>query len=231
VESLGTRDFLHELLYAILGRQGRLTLSSAEKLFRARVFVERDGWPKTLRDYTSPPNDLAAQGRMNPAGISFFYGALDAGTAAVEVYDGSPFAAVATFRPLRALELIDLTDAMIPSPFDESISLKEHRQTVFLNRFTEEIARPIVRDIRVHQDYVPTQAVTEYIRFRSRSRLDGIAFSSARVKGTNVVIFAQQDQCLGGNDPATMLGPTGEVQFFTYGPPTVSSLGPNTLTP
>ena len=67
--------------------------------------------------------------------------------------------------------------------------------------------------------------MTEYIRFKSLPPVDGIAFSSARAKGTNVVIFADQDQCLGGKDVSAMLKATGAVELFEYGPPIVMSRG------
>lgn len=230
IESLGTRDFLDRLLQAILARQPRVILDTMGVLYRARAFQERGAWPKEARGYTSPPQHLAAQGRMNPAGIAYFYGALEAETAAVEVYDGSAFAGVASFRPVRPLRLVDLRGAAIPSPFDDSVSLTEHRQTLFLHRFTQEIAQPIVRDGREHQEYVPTQAITEYIRFRSRRRLDGILYSSSRVGGSNAVIFVNQAECLGISASATaLLEPVGTLELIEFGPPSVNVRGSEAL--
>lgn len=230
VESLGTRDFLDKLLKAVLQRQPRLALDESTVIYRARAFDERDDWPKLVNDYTSPPDHLAAQGRMNPAGISYFYGALDSTTAAVEVFDGSAYAGVASFHPMRKLRLVDLTNAKIPSPFDDSVTLTAHHETLFLHRFTQEIARVIVRDGRIHQEYIPTQAVTEYIRFRSRARIDGVAFSSSRAAGTNIVVFANQELCLGPGTPGALLGPGGDVEVVEYGAPAVKTLGANPLT-
>lgn len=230
IDSLGTRDFLRTLLDAIIHSQPILELKARHGVYRARSFAEWDDCPRTFEDYTSPPTNKAAQGRMNPAGIAYFYGALEPETAAVEVYDGNAYAGLATFKPVRTLRLIDLTRATIPSPFDESVKLAEHRQRLFLHGFTQDIARPIVRDGRIHQEYVPTQAVTEYIRFRAKPPVDGILFASARVKGRNAVIFADQDQCLGAAAD-TLLRPTASLQIYEYGPPSVERRAEQELRP
>ena len=36
----------------------------------------------------------------------------------------------------------------------------------FLHDFSKEVSRPIERDDRIHIEYLPTQAFTEYIRYR-----------------------------------------------------------------
>jgi len=223
VDSLGTRDFLRTLLDAIILAQPILELKTRHAVYRARSFAELSDCPPSVSDYTSPPSDKAAQGRMNPAGIAYFYGALEPETAAVEVYDGNAYAGVATFKPARTLRLIDLSKARVPSPFDDSVALADHRRRLFLHGFTNDIARPIVRDGRIHQEYVPTQAVTEYIRFRARPKFDGVVFASARTDGRNVVIFADQGQCLGTGQEA-MLAPTTSLQVVEYGAPSVSQL-------
>ena len=230
IDRLGTRDFLRTLLDAIVRSQPILELKARHCVYRARSFAERDDCPMTFEDYTSPPTSKAAQGRMNPAGIAYFYGALESETAAVEVYDGNAYAGVATFIPARTLRLIDLTRTSIPSPFDDSVTLADHRQRLFLDGFTRDIARPIVRDGRVHQEYVPTQAVTEYVRFRAKPPVDGILFASARVKGRNVVIFADQGQCLGAATDA-LLRPKDSIEIFEYGPPSVEGRGNEQLRP
>lgn len=221
VESLGTRDFLRTLLDAILKRQLTITLLQTDRLYRARAHLGRGEWPTSAKDYSSPSEKEATQGRMNPAGISYFYCSRDMVTAATEVFDGSSFAAVAAFVPVRELTLVDLTNAQIANPFDSEVSLTSYRQSLFLHDFTQEIAAPIIRDGRIHQEYVPTQAVTEYIRFNFPIEIHGIAFSSARASGTNVVLFADQTQCLEPLGDESVLVPTGEVHLVEFGSPNV----------
>jgi len=85
-----------------------------------------------------------------------------------------------TFRPLRALNLLNLADLPpIPSVFDTERHGMIHSLR-FLHAFAADISQPIARDGREHIEYVPTQIVTEYFRrvFRliDGSSLDGIIY-------------------------------------------------------
>ena len=69
----------------------------------------------------------------------------------------------------------------------------------FLRDFSKEVSRPIDQDDRIHIEYLPTQAFTEYIRYRFKdhdgSSLDGIMFNSSKPNaGKNVVLFCNQDE-------------------------------------
>ena len=121
IDRLGTRDFLRSLQHA-LNERPRLEVQPATPIYRARSFAEEGSHPANVRDYTSPPDSMASQGRMNPAGIAYFYGALEPETAAVEVYNGHPYAAVATFTPTRTLSVVDLSKVTIPSVFNRGVS-------------------------------------------------------------------------------------------------------------
>ena len=76
---------------------------------------------------------------------------------------------------------------------------------MFLNHFAYDLSKPIVRDKRVHVEYVPTQVVTEY--FRTEVRHDdqpilGIRYRSARhSEGRSLVLFATQDDLVGIDRP------------------------------
>lgn len=196
----------HEALRAIarvIDESGLLTkLPAASALYRARA--TEFGKFSNITDFTSPPEALASQGRMNPAGISMFYGALDPETAAVEVYRGLPEAAVATFHAVRDLDVVDLRLIPRPSLFDPSTHPRDIHISRFLEGFIDDICKPIVHDDRVHREYVPTQALTECLRYRllpAPAELDGILFpSSLRRGGTNAVVFVGQSGCLADNE-------------------------------
>lgn len=228
-DELGTDDFL-EYLGETIAQQPIATFGTDTELFRARPVSTDSPPPVTADEYTSPPLRFAAQGRMNPAGIAYFYGALEPNTAAVEVYAPDSFAAVATFTPVRPLQLVNLTGVALPSPFDPTISRVDQEHRLFLTGFIEDISRPIIRDQRVGQEYVPTQAVTEYIRFRSDPPVDGVMFNSAQVDGTNVVIFANQRQCLG---PASgsLLTPGKSIRRFEFNAPSTTEGASENLKP
>lgn len=106
----------------------------------------------------APPRSLASQRRMNPAGIAYLYGALDADTATAEVYDGRPHVAVAGLRTLIPCRVVDLTRIENPSAFDPDVTYEHFTGTAFLQDFRYDIARPIVSDDRVHHEYIPTQS-------------------------------------------------------------------------
>src|SRR5690606_13318881 len=104
-----------------------------------------------------------------PAGIPLFYGAFDEMTALRETLDPSKsdqnkVATVAVFKLARPIVVCDFTHLPpMPSLFDKA---QRHRRPSlnFLRSFVCDVAKPIVKDGRVHVDYVPTQIVTEYFR-------------------------------------------------------------------
>jgi RES domain len=78
-------------------------------------------------------------------------------------------------------------------PLIPSLSDPERRENYyelrFLHEFTRDLIEPVVLDGREHIDYVPTQVVTEYIRWLPALAIDGILFASAQNGGTSCVIF------------------------------------------
>jgi RES domain len=85
-----------------------------DALVRARVFPDREKMAKALQhpdtEIGPPPSRLAKAGRMNPGGISTFYGSLDKKAAVSEVRPavGSPVV-IGKFVLVRGLRLLDLT--------------------------------------------------------------------------------------------------------------------------
>lgn len=148
----------------------------------------------SLEDVGPPPVGLAGAGRMNPAGISYLYTALDSQTALAEVVLRPPCrAAIATLSLRAEARVLDLTAFPdIPSIFDE-VHADQRQVLLFLHRFVHAITQPVLRDGREHVDYVPSQVVSEYFsqvhRFDGQC-LAGIVYPSAvRGGGTNVVLF------------------------------------------
>ncbi len=72
---------------------------------------------------------------------------------------------------------------------------------LFLHRLARDISRPIIRDDRVHIEYVPTQVVTEFIR--SAKTEDGKSFDGIRLRssrqgdGMSLVLFADNLNVVG----------------------------------
>jgi len=204
-------------------REGLIeSLPARTKVYRARTLPEGTRF-RAAHELSAPPAELAKPGRMNPLGIPFFYGALDAETAAIEVYDGNMTAGVAEFETIAPLSVVDLTSLPpLPSIFDaEQRSRRD--QLMFLAGFAEYIARPIDRNGREDLAYLPSQAVTEYFRLSMPARIGtpvhGLLFRSSRVgqqspfvpgdskphEGVNIVLFCgahgglDDDQVPGGD--------------------------------
>ena len=175
-------------------------------IYRARVHPGRLE-PSTAEQLGPPPKARAMRSnRMSPAGISMFYGAFDERTAVKETldltlckceFDVITVAEFGTKRDLLTVDLTKLPDS--PSPFDPD---KRHlrRPLWFLTEFVRELSKPIRRDGREHVEYVPTQVVTEYLRFRHRAAdgrpVEGLAYNSARNGGkAAVVLFLEPEEC------------------------------------
>jgi RES domain-containing protein len=166
-------------------------------LYRARVFQADSALEKALRrpdlELGSPSSKLANAGRMNAAGISVFYGATLESVAIAEVRApvGSNVA-VAKFVVTRALRLLDLTaleDVHIEGSIFDPSWKRELERAAFLRTLGARMARPVMPD-DVAVDYLPTQAVADFLATMNEPRLDGIVFPSAQARaGRNVVLF------------------------------------------
>jgi len=169
-------------------------LDSGQSLFRVRCCTPDDE-EISSSSMGPPPSEKAAAGRMNPAGISYFYLAWDSGTAIAEVISKPPcrvrLAKFTVKKPLRLLNLVDLP--LVPSVFDEPAA-KVRQRLMFLKRFVTAIAQPVPKDGSEHVEYVPSQVVCEYFReiFRASDGepVAGIRYRSAIQRdGVNVVLF------------------------------------------
>lgn len=60
----------------------------------------------------------------------------------------------------------------------------------FFSEYVERITRPVILDGNHPVDYAPTQVLTEFFRWATAPRLDGIVFPSrVRDEGKNAVLF------------------------------------------
>jgi len=136
------------------------SISLRATLFRARR--RKDGERLRHEDLTSPPSSAAGNNRMSPAGVSFFYGALDLGTAIAEVRPSlAEEVAVGSFQVCKDLFVLDFSQIPEPtSPFREDYGFRfEEFIRPFLEQFAEDISKPIHSDDALI-DYVPTQVFT-----------------------------------------------------------------------
>lgn len=183
------------------------TMPAGQIYFRARYQQPGD----TLRhpsELGPPTPAIAKQNRMSPAGIVMTYVSEDVATALDETADEPGTYAIGQFRALRDITILDLAQLPpIPSLFAEisdTLPYDPHEALRFLHRLADDISRPIVRDDRVHIEYVPTQVVTEFLRTTKLPegiKLDGIRYrSSRRGGGISLVLFADRRNIKGASD-------------------------------
>ncbi|MFF2847945.1 RES domain-containing protein [Streptomyces sp. NPDC058001] len=177
-------------------------------------------WRGRMRRDTTPPNYVAATigstprhrataNRMSPAGVSMFYGSADVETAVAEIsaHDPRPYAAVAAFELVRPIPVIDLSVA----PAAPNVAARDSGsllgQIEFIRSFAADLSQPVVLDGREHTAYVPTQVLTEYFRWLSPLRVEGIVFRSAQNGGLNYALFTGPEGCVdtGADLPDAML--------------------------
>lgn len=167
-------------------------------VFRARIAFTHKELEKFLknpaRELASPPPRNASAGRMNAAGISVFYGALDANTCVAEIRAPVGSSVVlGQFELIKEVQLLDL-DALAEvyvegSHFDREIVLQRGRAT-FLNHLASLIARPVMPNDEAFE-YLPTQVVAEYLATKGTPKLDGMLYRSSQTggQGRNLVLF------------------------------------------
>lgn len=223
-------DFSEELSpLALLGALGKMVsdleltrvLPADSHLFRARMRDNTATWPLDMAELGPPPNEKANAGRMNPAGISYFYLAQDRQTALAEIISKPPCAAVvADFKTTQDLLLLDLCKLpSIPSIFDED-NHRKRELIYFLIKFIQEITQPIAKNGREHIDYVASQIVSEFFakEFHTSDgqNLNGVAYpSTVHPEGINIVLFPPPDGYKAFANLAILSGSQG-IAFNTW---------------
>ena len=192
-EGVSPGDMLNEIgdLFAQHGLVS--TLEAGTHLFRVRIHKPSEAPANTCAALGPPPIESATfSNRMSPAGISMFYVALDEATARAETYvrhDGKPaVATIATFELIEDLMILNLAELPdIPSVFADDEANLERPAILFLHEFVADLTQPVDKDGREHIEYVPSQVVTEYVRYRLSERIEGsvmgILYPSARRSG------------------------------------------------
>ena len=174
--------------------------SESGHIWRCRMAQSRKELEAILkspaREIGPPPPRLAKGGRMNALGIPVFYGAMEKDTCVAELRApvGSQVvgAKFDLLRPVRLLDLEALTEIwnIDASHFDPDYHKQEGR-VASLRTLAQEICRPVMPQDKAFE-YLPFQAVAEYLANKLDLRLDGIIFRSSQTGcGRNVVLFNQ----------------------------------------
>lgn len=188
-------------LGGLVNRLGLVTqVDSGTQLFRARIRDADANWPLDAEQLGAPPLQKASAGRMNPAGISYLYLALDKATALAETVSRPPNTVVVGCWTIENSKIVvDLTHLPEePSVFDEA-GQRNREELLFLNEFVVDIQKSIQKNNNEHIEYLPSQVVSEYFSqiFRSENnvRIDGLMYRSAtRPLGINLVFFPENNR-------------------------------------
>jgi hypothetical protein len=196
-DEIRPEQMLDELGAMIRAHRLVKTIRPGTALYRVRAHG-RDEQPISLSELASPPAEyVRGANRMSPAGISMLYVATTPGTAvdesraALRKQKAGTLATFETAAPLRIADFVRLPAR--PEFFSTAFSREARGRLQFLHRFAEEISQPLTDDHVDQIEYVPTQVITEYLRFRFRwadRPIDGIRYRSAkRQGGVNVALF------------------------------------------
>lgn len=184
---------------AVVDRVGLVrTLPAGHQVWRGRMRAGAAPPNYAAADIGSTPPARATANRMSPAGVSMFYGSANVDTVLAEIsaHDLRPYAAVAAFELIRPVSVVDLAVVpSVPSWFDPDRGTMTG-PVEFIRSFSDDLSRPVARDGHEHLAYVPTQALTEYLRYLSPLSVDGISFRSAHNGGVNYVLFTGPDGCV-----------------------------------
>lgn len=177
------------------------TIRPGTRLYRVRAHG-RAVHPTMLNELASPPPDaVRSANRMSPAGISMLYAASDAATAldeartAVREQGAGTLATFEVAEPIRVVDFVRLP--LRPEFFSTGYTRDERGRIQFLHAFAREISKPLAKRSVDQIEYVPTQVITEYLRFRFRAgrrSVEGIRYNSAqRETGSNIALFLGHD--------------------------------------
>jgi hypothetical protein len=157
-------------------------------IYRSRINREKREY--LIDEMGKPPDEKAPDGRANPKGISYFYGASDEKTSIAETRPyKSEIISVGKFQLKNDVKLIDLRRPILSiSPFemdDDNLILLHKDHMPFLKHLSQSLSIPVL-PYKKELEYLPTQYLCELIKDKG---FDGIVFKSSLGLGDNYVIF------------------------------------------
>ena len=173
------------------------------EFFRARITNSEDSRNEIRSNPEQrlgpPPKRKRKAGRMNPSGITTFYGGFDLSTCVAELRPvvGSIIVG-AQFKLERPIYVLDTTRFHVPikdsSPFYKKY-FEKLQQWQFMQQFMYEISKPVLPTDE-HIDYIPTQAVAEFLLNNENLKLkdanikiEGIIYPSAQYPNGKNIAF------------------------------------------
>lgn len=187
------------------------------------------------RELGPPPRSACSPGRMNAAGISVFYGAFDVDTCIAETRVPVGGAAVVgkfeIVRPLRVLDLRAFDEGTWGGSLFDPDFMRNYAHVKFLRGFHEEVRRPVLPNTET-LEYLPTQAMAEYLAAIVEPPIDGIMYSSVQTEGVNVAIFPHactvepDGECVDEDRIYIGYDEDGEEEYVLIDPPREAAAAP-----
>jgi len=191
-----TTETLQKLTKIIKSRGVLAEIPAGHIFYRGRLADKPGQFAHDAASLGSPPLMKASANRLSPAGISMFYGCDDIATVVAEIgsHTSKRYAVVGEFETTRSLRIVNLAALPEASVFDPD-EREAYYDLSFLYDFARDLSAPVVLDGSEHIEYVPTQVVTEYLRWVPHFPIDGILYRSAQNGGTCCVIFCGPEGC------------------------------------
>ena len=195
---------LPEILNFIKDNKMVHEIKKGKIFYRARAYATNESVKNTAEDLGAPKARYSVTNRMSPAGIPMFYGAIDRETALKEIRaikNKNRHVKIAKFKLLEDISIVNFNKPPEFCFFDEKNKGIDIDIKVFLHYFVNEIARPIIKDGHEHVDYVPSQIVTEYLKYKcvdsQNKRIKGVFYpSSLKTKGICCALFIRNRNCV-----------------------------------
>ena len=200
-------DTLQDLAVLIKKFNLYSVIKPSDSIFRGRQHDIKDSDKiKDINELVSPKIEFAKYAnRFSPSGIPMFYGGLSSQTIIPEIFNKSDKRkkriTIGEFRTKKEFRVIDLSKVpSVPSIF-QPYRFYNYYDLLFLNNLVRDLTKPVTLDKLDHIEYVPTQIVTEFLRYpfnnEIRKKIDGIIYPSAKNRKEKcIVIFWNQQECL-----------------------------------
>lgn len=148
--------------------------------------------PYPVSEMGSPPVSLSKNGRANARGITCLYTASNIQTAIAEIRPWKG-AQVSVSRIITNKELLVIDLVTIKNTFEAlypNISLTNLLHHYLIILWGYDLSKPVSSPDTSEIEYAPTQAITEFIKFKG---YDGLIYGSSLGEGNNIVIFDQSN--------------------------------------
>ncbi|WBL24254.1 HEPN-associated N-terminal domain-containing protein [Zunongwangia sp. HGR-M22] len=199
--------------YKILKEVGRLStklnlikkIDKGTFIYRCRQHEKTKEIKEKARLVAPPEKNAIYPNRFSPSGISMLYSAFDPTTAILETISREDpkktHITISKFEITKDIYVIDYSRLpKLPSIFAHN-KTRNFYLIKFLNDLVKDFTKDIKKDGKEHIEYVPTQVVTEFLRYpfnkKRKNLIEGLIYPSSKKPGdSSSVIFWNNEDCL-----------------------------------